>query len=95
MRYQKPKPFEIQVPRIFRPTLWHQEHVMAENRQKIRTSGAEPCACGQPSTTFDVDLYRWLCAPCAEADYQRLRAVVAQEQQLCTPPNDRFTRRIC
>lgn len=95
MKYRRERIVEMPKPKLVRPTLWHQEHVMAENRQKIRTSGAELCACGQPSTTFDVDLYRWLCAPCAEADYQRLRAVVAQEQQLCTPPNDRSTRRIC
>lgn len=61
----------MQTP-LVRPTLWHQEHVMAENRQRIRSSGAEPCACGQPSTVFDIFLDRWLCRPCAEADFRRL-----------------------
>lgn len=58
------------------PTLWHQEHVMAENRQKIRASEAVPCACGRTSTVFDIALARWMCGPCAAADFQRLRETV-------------------
>lgn len=61
---------------LVRPTLWHQEQIMAAARQAIRSADRMPCACGQPATVFDVDLCRWLCAPCAAADFAALRAAI-------------------
>ena len=72
------KTFAIVIrPKLVRPTLWHQELVMAEKRQAIRAHECRPCICGQPSTIFDVDLCVWRCTGCADAELQQIKASVA------------------